>query len=173
MSVELAYVIAAEQVRASERRQIFNLGTFVLPDFMFKYEGRHSLKGVLGGVPYPIIWVDLAPEDPVFRAEDNVLRKPAPTAAEVLALTKAFIDSQSFLSPPYIEGCVFSEYSSLSATDSALLLDRYESINTVRESLVIEKDVEAAQGPNEPTGSVSVIQLDFGQVVTPAETDPQ
>lgn len=66
MSVELAYVIAAEQVRASERRQIYNLGTFVLPDFMFKYEGRHSLKGVLGRVPYPIIWVDLAPRRPGF-----------------------------------------------------------------------------------------------------------
>jgi hypothetical protein len=37
-----------------------------------RYEGRHELKGVLGGHAYPMFWIDGAAEDSLSKYEDGI-----------------------------------------------------------------------------------------------------
>lgn len=39
------------------------------------YDGRRGLKGILGGKPYPLLWIEADPDNGIDRAEDDVLRR--------------------------------------------------------------------------------------------------
>jgi hypothetical protein len=92
----------------------------------FRYDGRQVLKGVLNGNPYPIIWLDLDPRNPLYQAEDVVLKTPSPTSLEIQRLCGAFIESEApCLKFPYIRSD-FPAYSDMSEEELALLLMKAE-----------------------------------------------
>jgi hypothetical protein len=73
----------------------------------FGYDGRSSLKGVMGGIPYPLFWVDLDTANPekheLNQAEDLLLSHKEIKPKELLNFTDAFIDAHpEYLSEPYI-----------------------------------------------------------------------
>lgn len=149
LSVELAYVLGAEQVRADEDKKIYSNGVYVLPKFDFKYEGRHTLKGVLSGTPYPIIWLDLDPDNPVFRAEDKVINSPRPSGLEIRELAGAFIKSQEpNLSIPHVAGCEFKEYEALSASQIDLLQQRQVVIQKLKDTVAMEQEMSEKVAPD-------------------------
>lgn len=156
ISVELAFVLGAEQVRSHQEQKLYSRDGYVLPEFSFKYEGRHCLKGVLGGNPYPIVWIDLDRNNPVYQAEDNVLQTPTPSAAQIKELCSSFIRSQPILSIPYVHGCRFEEYLQVRFEDVEILIKRQAGLEKIKQALATEKEFEPLQTPAKPEAVVDV-----------------
>ncbi|MBF0373096.1 MAG: hypothetical protein HQL39_06715 [Alphaproteobacteria bacterium] len=102
LSVELALILASAQ---SERRGY---------TFLFGYDGREELKGVLGGESYPLIWLDVE-DDPkrrkANRHESAMLRAPAEVAPDtVLDFCKSYIDSSPWMELPLLKAAGDTEF---------------------------------------------------------------
>ncbi|WP_282295748.1 hypothetical protein [Stenotrophomonas sp. PS02289] len=89
LSVELAHMLSLECIRVKGQPQ--RLPKVLVTNFAFHYDGRHSLKGVLDGIPYPLIWLDVEPEKLIHSTEDTLSARPKPTASQVHEFTSALI----------------------------------------------------------------------------------
>ena len=102
ISVDLAYLLSVEQERHNREPAAYSVGPLSFQKFDFKYEGRLPLKGVLGGAPYPVIWIDLNPGNEVNQAEDEVLQTPKPNASQVKVFAESFMKTNAnYLRFPY------------------------------------------------------------------------
>lgn len=79
-------------------------------DFLYEelkvfYEGRVPLKGVLGGTPYPVFWLDMHSGSPLELSEDK-LKGVAPLDSDsVKSFCESFIEAhQDHIFFPYISG---------------------------------------------------------------------
>jgi hypothetical protein len=80
-------------------------GDFGIPKLVFRYDGGFQLKGVFGSAPYPIFWIDMMPDDAVYRAEDKLLNLGEVDSDRVLNYCEVFIDANpGFIFRPYIVG---------------------------------------------------------------------
>lgn len=69
------------------------------------FDGRQSLKGVFGGLPYPIFWVDMRPSPSLEESEDKLNKREQLNTDEALSFCQEFIKANSpFCFTPYIEG---------------------------------------------------------------------
>jgi len=93
ISVEIAYILA-----------LANPGEMVKdPVFVVYYDGSHVLKGVLGGLRYPVFWLDLSPDDSLDRFEDAITEiQPAVRDRLREYCNKFFSDHASYTFPPFI-----------------------------------------------------------------------
>ena len=77
--------------------------------FNLRYAGRESLKGVTGGEPYPIIWLDT--EDGEEDPEEKLLGvPPAPEHSTLQKFLEPFLRDSPFLSIPFIASDEDPEY---------------------------------------------------------------
>ncbi|AWK88494.1 hypothetical protein [Azospirillum thermophilum] len=60
LSLETAFILSLPQMQRD------------MNDIVFRYDGRETLKGVLGGKPYPIFWIDTQMDDELTRLEDSL-----------------------------------------------------------------------------------------------------
>jgi hypothetical protein len=71
----------------------------------FRYDGRVSLKGVLGGKQYPIFWIDMANDTGIERLEDRLITASNINTDDIKAFCEAFFTSHSSsIMIPYIRG---------------------------------------------------------------------
>lgn len=89
LSVELAHMLSLEC--QSLGKASYYSGPIPLREFTFRYGGRQSMKGVMGGAPYPLVWLDVEPEKDIYRAEDALMNRPQPSATQIHQFTSAFI----------------------------------------------------------------------------------
>jgi hypothetical protein len=69
------------------------------------YDGDVSLKGVFGGAPYPVFWVDMATDDELSKLTDDLTGRKPQDYAKVYSFCETFItNNQSFIILPYIFG---------------------------------------------------------------------
>lgn len=89
LSVELAHMLSME----CERLDLdpYRIGAFPVRSFTFHYDGRHTLKGVLNGTPYPLIWLDVEPAKRIHVTEDVLSARPKPTPRQIHEFTTALI----------------------------------------------------------------------------------
>jgi len=158
VSLELAHVLSTEQANGSRsthsesRTPLHSVGIFELPKFMFRYDGRVSLKGVLNGDPYPIFWIDLDPENPLHVAEDAVLDIYKPAAAQIRELTRSIIRANlDYVCEPFFFqdeglGKPLSGYAGLSGDEIKKLWSRHEKFLETKEN----RDRENDTGSNIP-----------------------
>lgn len=105
LSVELAYVLAVAQTDEK------------LPSLKFGYDGRHDLKGVLGGETYPVLWIDI--EDDRSRREANqresyLLNDASDiNSQKVIDFCRSYIASSDWLEVPYIPGDLEGHFSTI------------------------------------------------------------
>jgi hypothetical protein len=71
LSVEVAYLLASAKMPTSSEILKF----FDWPKIY--YDGRRDLKGVLGGKPYPVFWIDLHGHDAHAALEDKLTQEKA------------------------------------------------------------------------------------------------
>lgn len=93
ISVDVAYVLA-----------LANPGEMVKdPVFAVYFDGSHVLKGVLGGLRYPVFWLDLSPETGIERFEDG-LTAIEPVDRDRLReyCNRFFSEYSSYTFPPFI-----------------------------------------------------------------------
>lgn len=104
VSLELAHLLAVEQAYAESNPGWHSKGPSEIRKFVFRYDGKHILKGVLGGHPYPVFWIDLDTESVLNRAEDSLVRSLNPTSHEIKAFTAAMLDEHpKYLARPCFE----------------------------------------------------------------------
>jgi hypothetical protein len=97
ISVELAFILV-HAVRTQPHEYKYE-------NLRFFFEGRHILKGVFGGLPYPVFWIDMGPSPKLEETED-VLNGKAPLNTDVvLAFCQEFIkENVTYCFTPYIVG---------------------------------------------------------------------
>lgn len=97
ISVELALLLV-HAVRTQPHE-------FAYEKLRFFFEGRHSLKGVFGGLPYPIFWIDMRPSPELEDSEDELIDRKALGTDVVLKFCHEFIKaSDGYCFTPYIVG---------------------------------------------------------------------
>ena len=68
-----------------------------------RYEGRQALKGVLGGRPYPIFWVDLLYDDKVLSAEDKLRGSTGHSEEDIRQFCEKFLtEHEEYMIRPFI-----------------------------------------------------------------------
>lgn len=93
ISVDVAYILA-----------LANPGELVKdPVFSIYYDESHVLKGVLGGLRYPIFWLDVSPNHAIERFEDE-LTKIAPVNRDRLGeyCNQFYTEFKAYMFPPFI-----------------------------------------------------------------------
>lgn len=93
VSVDVAYVLA-----------LANPGEMVKdPVFAIYFDGAHVLKGVLGGLRYPVFWLDLSPKNGIERFEDG-LTSIEPVDRDRLReyCNQFYLEYSAYTFPPFI-----------------------------------------------------------------------
>lgn len=71
----------------------------------FFFDGRHSFKGVFGGLPYPVFWIDMRASPALEDSEDKLKNLQPLGTDNVLAFCQQFIkENASYCFTPYILG---------------------------------------------------------------------
>lgn len=77
---------------------------------LIRYDGGAELKGVLGGKPYPVFWIDMLNDDPFMIAEDSLLGQEACSAEKIKAFCNPFFERHArHLMRPFMVGCDVAE----------------------------------------------------------------
>lgn len=75
-----------------------------IPELNIQYDGSFQLKGVFGGAPYPIFWIDMAAEGDLALLEDQlIIRDHCERDAVRRYCTKFFDENRSYTFPPFID----------------------------------------------------------------------
>ncbi|WP_146093437.1 hypothetical protein [Xanthomonas pisi] len=90
LSVELAHMLS--MVCALIEKNKLEIPMLADDKFQFYFEGRQALKGVMGGIPYPLIWLDAEPERVIHAAEDALMQRPKPDSSLIHEFTSAMIE---------------------------------------------------------------------------------
>ncbi|UWU76472.1 hypothetical protein N2603_42485 [Bradyrhizobium huanghuaihaiense] len=97
ISVELAFILV-HAVRTQPHEYKYDTARFF-------FEGRHALKGVFGGLPYPVFWIDMRPSQKLEETEDALNGKLPLNTDAVLAFCQEFIkENGAYCFTPYIVG---------------------------------------------------------------------
>jgi hypothetical protein len=93
ISVDVAYILSLSNPGPLENSPVFNI----------YYGGSATLRGVFGGVRYPIFWIDMSPENSLDRMEDELVARE-PLSRDVLRrYCRRFYDTnEAYTFPPFI-----------------------------------------------------------------------
>jgi hypothetical protein len=148
ISIELALMlVSAVRVRTQD---------FPYPSPAFFYEGRHDLKGVFGGTPYPIFWIDMKIDPTLEIAEDTLNNRKPISTDDMKSFCEEFIKSNSKYSfTPYIVGSsdpAFARVPDHHAERIKILKDYWENENQKRKD---EKGAALRDAPDTDQNTVS------------------
>lgn len=74
--------------------------------FRIAFEGLYSLKGVFGGKPYPVFWLDIMHNDTLTRAFNDVSPTNKPEQQRLITFIQRFIeDNEEYIFSPFIANC--------------------------------------------------------------------
>jgi hypothetical protein len=154
VSLELAYVLTA-LVQLSE-----------LPKLELRYEGQESLKGVLGGRPYPLFWIDTHLGDALTTSENKLLgSQQAVGAQHVREFCELFLgQNDSFLVPPFI----IDDIEPSMKKTPAFYLEKLQHLAAVWRRAMENREVYKQSMSEVPRGEAETIELDV-----PLETKAQ
>jgi hypothetical protein len=119
------------------------------------YDGRRGLKGILGGQPYPLLWIEADPDNEIDRAEDAVLRRPLPghtpgsdRVGHVSRFCDLFLNGRTALQArPYIGGCGDPEISIVPPEHKSRLESIESHVNGARDQLDALAVEDGGSGP--------------------------
>jgi hypothetical protein len=117
------------------------------------------LKGVLGGGPYPVLWIDLDPENEVHQAEDEVLGTSKPSAAQIRLLTGSFISANdNYLCSPYFfrDGEKIEGYEEIDEAHLDELLARHDRFEQTKIKRANEADTSQDAPANDVEFDINV-----------------
>nr|WP_314528505.1 hypothetical protein [uncultured Brevundimonas sp.] len=111
-SIDIGFRLSAH---ATSRRMIISVGTAYilslttsleklgLRDHVVKYAGSAPLKGVFGGAPYPLFWIDMAVEGDLALMEDKLTSPPDCNLKFVEKYCEKFFDeNKGYTFKPFI-----------------------------------------------------------------------
>ncbi|WP_424681017.1 hypothetical protein [Frateuria sp. YIM B11624] len=95
ISVELAYVVAGEIINLENEDPIYKIASFQIRPLTLKYDQMLPLKGVLGGAPYPMIWIDVLPREELHQFEDELRGVAAAPADKIRGFAGAYMKAHA------------------------------------------------------------------------------
>jgi hypothetical protein len=109
VSIEVAYLLSAAKMPTGKKVN----GYLDWPKIV--YDGRVDFKGVLGGKPYPVFWIDLHSEDKETAIEDNLTQPPKPLGSNEIELfcESFFSQHESVMLKPFIYNDAAGQYGDL------------------------------------------------------------
>ncbi len=146
LSVGVAYILSQSNRKASDVRVT-----------RFRYDGASVLKGVFGGIHYPILWIDLAKPGDLALLEDKLTKPIECTSDDVHKYCDKFFDDASpYTFKPFI----------ISQTENDLKEkpDNYEKdIENIKKNYGLEiigdkASEKAAEAETPPQGTHAVAQ---------------
>lgn len=160
LSVGVAYILSQSNRKASDPRVT-----------QFRYDGAAVLKGVFGGIHYPIFWIDLAKPGDLALLEDRLTKPIECTSDDVHKYCEKFFeDASPYTFKPFI----------LSPTENDLTEkpDDYEKdIAIIKKNYGLEiigdKDSEnRAEAETPPENTMAVASVPAIKHVAPSEETP-
>jgi hypothetical protein len=150
VSVDLALLLpSAESSRPHE---------FIFDPMKIFFDGTVSLKGVLDGVPYPILWIDLLGSDSLELAEDKISGRKDVLASDVVSYCENYIAKHTpRIIRPYIGSSNDGRFSTIpnEHVERITALRTYISNEAQRESELVRSEEKENQ-----TEGVSEAALD-------------
>lgn len=141
------------------------------------FAGREVLRGVNGGSPYPLFWIDLLFDDPLLRAEGELTGGGGGISLErVAAFCDAFFqEHRNFLFRPFIVGSQIPDFSSMPehfAENINALAREWRLWST---KIDVERKSLSGEEPEESDGSgrVEVQQNDLAALMRAVEPAPR
>jgi hypothetical protein len=102
ISLEVALILSL----AGPLQQFCKKYSFDQEGLTVAFDGCHAMKGVLGGRPYPIFWIDLMFDDHLTRSFDKISPANKPEQKHTTDYIQSFIDdNKEYLFHPFIDGC--------------------------------------------------------------------
>lgn len=144
LSVDLAYLLSTTHLPDQTDPDAY------LKWFKIRYDGRAELRGVLGGKPYPIFWIDMHENDRLAEAEDRILSLTDSDVdtTKVAGLCNAFYsDTSSLMMKPFIVYESDNQYGKIPENYIACLNHLYERWKDERERYEGEQRALAGQDP--------------------------
>lgn len=143
---------------------------FGYPQVKFHYDGRVPLKGVFGGAPYPVFWIDMAADNDLNVAEDRLAHTEAADSDRVMEFCELFIAQHaSFFFRPYITKNPDPYFTLMPDHHS----DRLKKLQAYWESESERRQAEMDAEREVGEGATSVPDVDnlLGTSKTPQDTD--
>ncbi|KCZ84459.1 hypothetical protein HAD_02230 [Hyphomonas adhaerens MHS-3] len=153
VSIEIAYFLSKLTMNSSANKAL-----------RLRYLGREAMKGVLGGTPYPIFWLDcMSPNDELSKAEDELRPQSDPCSQDVVAsyVEKFFADAKNKLFPPFIYQCEEKKFSTPPGNYMKLL----EHIASIWSKEIRKHEIEIASEMGDgPEGSTPPTKAGADQI---------
>ncbi|MDB2439730.1 hypothetical protein N9W89_13535 [Hellea sp.] len=127
------------------------------------FHGLESMKGVLGGAPYPIFWIDTtSPDDALIKAQDKLM--PSSTASDILNVREYielfFRDEKNMLFLPFIHKCNDEQFCEMPEPYETLLIHTAKIWEKEQKKIDILKEEEGRSlGDVDEVGKVDEDQL--------------
>lgn len=165
LSVDLAYLLSTTHLPDQTDHSAY------LKWFKIRYDGRFELKGVLGGKPYPIFWIDmrgsekLAETDKLTESEDRILEDI--DAMKVAGFCNAFYDDTSALMMrPFIVYEPDQQFGKIPEHYIACLDKLNDRWAQEKERYKGEQQALEGRGPTELVGSEATSEVAKGDPMT-------
>jgi hypothetical protein len=180
VSADLVWLLchAHDSCTEAERRRCRSLN---IPHI--GYDGRQGLKGILGGQPYPLMWIEADPENAIDNAEDALLRRTlsghSPSSDRVGQIRRfcdLFLSSQTALQTrPYISGCADPEISAVPQDHRNRLESIENHVNGARYQLTTLgiRDRTSGAIPAATKAFASELAKEIGSQVKPTAPPPK
>ncbi len=145
-----------------------------LKHFIYHYEGKHVLKGVNNGSPYPIFWIDASEDgDKLIELEDRLEKREEVPHSQVKSFCEHFLDKNkdTHIMPPYIitdESKIFSDIPLRHKKRINVLLLYYvkekERLNTEKNALS-EEDSQNSNALKNEESEAKLLQERAGDLI--------
>ena len=124
------------------------------------YQGRIGLKGVLGGHPYPVFWIDMASDSSLDKLEDRLLEIQPRNTDDIKRYCEEFFNSHSAnIMIPYIVGNQDPYFASMPDLHFEKIEKLREYWSKERERRVQEQESLKADGSGDEPGKEQVESL--------------
>lgn len=136
----------------------------LMAELEYGYEGAVALKGVFGGTPYPLFWIDMAGSGDLATIEDDLLgRSRANTDLMRKFCVKFYDDNEAYTFPPFVE-----------SSGDGVLSKRPSWYNEALEKLASNfriLDMPESDGSGERDAEEEPLDPDLGEVTDSVDVD--
>jgi len=135
----------------------------------FRFDGKETLKGVLEGVPYPIFWIDVDPDDKLNKAEDRLTGQDSISVSDMREFCQVFLsEMEDKMFRPYIIGNPDSFFTIVPDSHLERLKTYFDYWQNEKEKRRVEQDTSEPVAEVKPGARATLDLSKFVQLLAEA-----